>query len=598
KALLGAGKDPDDRLRVLYAVFDSSHDAIAVIDPEGRYVIQNTAHRTLIGYEDGELANRTPEVHLGGETFQEIARQLQESGRFHGDVTSRTKSGAHLALELTAFTVRDDGGGIVGHISINRDSTRRKATRDELAIRVARLEALHTLSEKVARATSIEQIFAAAVDAARESIQVDRSAFLLFDDHAFMRFVAWKGLSEAYRTAVEGHSPWRPNEPNPTPLLVPDVEADLAWQSFRTTFRGEGIRAFAFIPVLRGQELFGTFVLYSDAPRVFHEEEVQSAKTIAATIGAAVERHRLQATYERDRRLYEALLNNSPNAIYVKDEKGRFVYANNGALAVLGAKREELLGAADVNQVPLVNAAILAGHDQHAARSRKPQQFEEIVTVGDEERVLLSNKLPLMDSNGDLTGVGSISTDITNLIRLQRETDVTRRQLEDFVENAVEGMHWVGADGTILWANAAELRLLGYTREEYVGHNIREFHADAPVIEDMLLRLRARQDLAACEARMLCKDGSTRHVIIDSNGLWENGRFVHSRCFTRDITGRKLAEEGLRFLSEVSTALAMSLSYTDTMRQVVQVAVPTIADWAAVYEATAEGALRPIAASQ
>jgi PAS domain S-box-containing protein len=52
------------------------------------------------------------------------------------------------------------------------------------------------------------------------------------------------------------------------------------------------------------------------------------------------------------------------------------------------------------------------------------------------------------------------------------------RELADFIENASVGLHWVGADGTILWANQAEMDLLGYTREEYVGRKITEFHAD------------------------------------------------------------------------------------------------------------------------
>ena len=55
----------------------------------------------------------------------------------------------------------------------------------------------------------------------------------------------------------------------------------------------------------------------------------------------------------------------------------------------------------------------------------------------------------------------------------------------NFAESAVTGLHWVGPDGVVLWVNQAELDMLGYTREEYVGHNIAEFHVDAAVIQDM-----------------------------------------------------------------------------------------------------------------
>src|SRR5581483_9338509 len=97
-------------------------------------------------------------------------------------------------------------------------------------------------------------------------------------------------------------------------------------------------------------------------------------------------------------------------------------------------------------------------------------------------------------------------------------------ELRDFFENAVDGMHWVGPDGTILWANRAELELLGYRREEYIGHPIAEFHVDPPVIEEILRRLAAREEIHSYEARLRCKDGSIRHVLISSNVLWEGDR--------------------------------------------------------------------------
>jgi PAS domain S-box-containing protein len=120
------------------------------------------------------------------------------------------------------------------------------------------------------------------------------------------------------------------------------------------------------------------------------------------------------------------------------------------------------------------------------------------------------------------------------------------RELSDFIENAAVGLHWVGADGTILWANECELHLLGYTREEYIGHNITEFHADGEVINDILRRLKNKETLNDYEARLRSKDGSIRHVLINSNVMWDADKFVHTRCFTRDITERKQVEEELQ----------------------------------------------------
>jgi PAS domain S-box-containing protein len=119
----------------------------------------------------------------------------------------------------------------------------------------------------------------------------------------------------------------------------------------------------------------------------------------------------------------------------------------------------------------------------------------------------------------------------------------TERDLAEFFEHASVGIHWVGPDGTILRANKAELMLLGYAEHEYVGRHIAEFHVDADVIHDILRRLAAGEILRDVEARMRCKDGSIKHVLIDSSVRFDGTRFVHTHCFTRDISDRKRAEE-------------------------------------------------------
>ena len=126
------------------------------------------------------------------------------------------------------------------------------------------------------------------------------------------------------------------------------------------------------------------------------------------------------------------------------------------------------------------------------------------------------------------------------------KTDIIGQSEEAFVdlfENGAIGLHFVGPDGTILNVNQAELDFLGYSREEYIGHHIGEFHADAHVIEDILARLSRKETLTNYEARLRAKDGSIKHVLITSNVLWKSERFIHTRCFTRDITDRKRAEE-------------------------------------------------------
>ncbi len=139
-----------------------------------------------------------------------------------------------------------------------------------------------------------------------------------------------------------------------------------------------------------------------------------------------------------------------------------------------------------------------------------------------------------------------LEADLAARARVETQLRNQLGELSDFVENATEGLHRVGPDGTILWANQAELNLLGYEAHEYIGRNIAEFHADAPVIGGILNKLTQGQKLYDEPARLRAKDGSIREVLIHSSVLFDEGRFVHTRCFTRDVTRYKHAERELR----------------------------------------------------
>src|SRR5581483_12197105 len=85
------------------------------------------------------------------------------------------------------------------------------------------------------------------------------------------------------------------------------------------------------------------------------------------------------------------------------------------------------------------------------------------------------------------------------------EIRAREQDIRDFLDNASMGLHAVGPDGIILWANQAELDLLGYTREEYIGRSIQDFHEDEFAIADILRRLKSGETLRNYEARLRCK---------------------------------------------------------------------------------------------
>jgi PAS domain S-box-containing protein len=124
--------------------------------------------------------------------------------------------------------------------------------------------------------------------------------------------------------------------------------------------------------------------------------------------------------------------------------------------------------------------------------------------------------------------------------------DEREQELAEFLEEAIVGLHTVDRNGTILWANKAELDLLGYSAEEYFGHHFKEFHIDPERASSLLARLVSGQTVRGERVQLRCKDGTIKDALIDSNPLFRDGEFMHTRCSTRDITAQLRAEMHLR----------------------------------------------------
>ncbi|WP_019026900.1 PAS domain-containing protein [Colwellia piezophila] len=122
--------------------------------------------------------------------------------------------------------------------------------------------------------------------------------------------------------------------------------------------------------------------------------------------------------------------------------------------------------------------------------------------------------------------------------------------LWSFLDQAAVSIHLVGSDGTVHFANKMELDALGYTADEYIGHNIAEFHIDQNIIQDILTRLTNGETLLSYVARLKKKDGSILYVSINSNVYKKDETFVHTRCFTSEIN--EFAWDSLKNIQELS----------------------------------------------
>jgi len=241
-----------------------------------------------------------------------------------------------------------------------------------------------------------------------------------------------------------------------------------------------------------------------------------------------------------------AIVTSSDDAIIGKDLRGIVMSWNQGAERLFGYAAEEMIGQPVLRLIPPER------HDEEVhilgqiVQGKPINHYETIRRRKDGTELTVSLTVSPIFSNGKIIGASKIIRDISEEKRVQHALLRSERNLSDFFDNASVGLHWVGPDGRIMKVNQTELDLLGYSREEYLGHHITEFHVEETAIQHILRCLTSGDTLREYPARVRRKDGSILDVLINSNALFEDGKFIHTRCFTRDITDRKRAEEALR----------------------------------------------------
>ena len=249
---------------------------------------------------------------------------------------------------------------------------------------------------------------------------------------------------------------------------------------------------------------------------------------------------------------FQDIIDALPMAIYTTDAEGRLTHYNKAAVEFAGRTPE--LGTdkwciswklyhPDGTPMPLDQCLMAVALKE----GRGFSDVEAIIERPDGTQIWIEPyPTAILDEDGKVIGGINVIIDITEKKEAKKLQNKSEEELNDFFENSPLGLHLVGHDGTILRANKAELNMLGYAADEYIDHNIAEFHADKEVIDDILHRLKTGEELYEYEASLRCKDGSIRHVVINSNGHWENGKFLNTRCFTRDVTNQKKAEKATK----------------------------------------------------
>ena len=414
--------------------------------------------------------------------------------------------------------------------------------------------ALYTFTDRLFRAEHYHEIHEAALDAIGVVLGCDRASILMLDAAGTMRFVAWRSLSDEYRRAVDGHSPWKPGDTDATPICIDNVETagDLS-EELKAVVRAERIAALAFIPVFAGKKIVGKFMAYYDVPHVFERSEVEACTAIARQLGFGLERLRA----EEDTRRLASIVDNSQDAIISKNLDGIIQTWNRGAERIFGYTAEEVVGKSvtvlmppeRINEEPGILARLRAGeridHYQTVRRHKDGTLLDISLTVS-----------PIRDKTGRIIAASKIARDISAQKLAEEALRDSERRLQELLAAIPAAIYTTDAEGKITYYNEAAVDFAG--RRPIVGSDEwcvswKLYWPDGtPLPHDqcpMALSLKENRPIRGKEAIAERPDGSRIPFIPFPTPLHDaDGKLIGAINMLVDVSERKQAETQQRVL--------------------------------------------------
>lgn len=263
---------------------------------------------------------------------------------------------------------------------------------------------------------------------------------------------------------------------------------------------------------------------------------------------AANEELNLRAvTLRKTEEQFSAILNHSPNLIFLKDVEGRYVLINKEYRKTFHFTREQIYGKKDIDVFPPDQAAVFRESDLRVLHARAPMEFEEVALHDDGPHTSIVQKFPLFDTRGEIYAICGFVTDITERKRAEERL----REYEKAVEGLEEMIVVIDRQYRYQLANRAFLNYRGMQRDQFQGRLVPE------ILGQEVFHCTIKQKLDECfQGKVVKFELNYNYPKLGQRDLFLSYFPIEGPsgvdrvvCVLQDITERKRAEERLQRLS-------------------------------------------------
>ncbi len=307
----------------------------------------------------------------------------------------------------------------------------------------------------------------------------------------------------------------------------------------------ESFEPYEFRFVKKNKEL--RWILDTVTPIVYNNEPAALGSFMDIT-----ERKLTEDALRQSEEKYRAIIENIEDGYVETDLKGNFIFFNDAISKMHGYRNIELLRLNYRDIMDKENAKkIYARYNKVFTTGQPEKEFEyEIITKNGQRRNLETSISLIKNPTGRIVAFRGIVRDRTEHKQAVEALRLSEEKYRTILENIEEGFFEVDLAGNFTFFNNSLCQLMGYSREELMGMNYRQY-TDKVTSKEVFNTFNAiyKTGVPAKEFDWLIvrKDGTKRYVEA-SISLKKNlsGRPLGFQGFTHDVTERKVAEEALR----------------------------------------------------
>jgi PAS domain S-box-containing protein len=422
-------RESEERFR---AVFAYAPLGICNIGLDGRYILVNSAFCSMVGYSEEQLLAMSwmevtvPEdIPISQGLMERVSRTPGETAETEKRFLGR--NGQVIWARLKLSLVRDGEGRPLHAVAHIEDITARRQAEQLRAFQNSLIRTIHDVSLDGILVVNEE---GKAVSHNRRFLDVWRIAPARISDHPVDLFAGTpdETLLAAVLERIKNPEAFlkRVRELYAAPDADDHCELELLdgriLDRYTTSLRTEDGKYLARVWFFRD----------------ITERKQAEANLVQAREEAEAANRQLSAQHlvlDRERKILRAFLDNVPDFMYVKDRQSRFVMANPQVARWAGVKKtDDLLGKTDFDFIPRGVAQSFHEDEQRVMCTGEPMfDKEEIMDAGGSAhtRWLLTTKVPLFDSNGQVVGIAGIGREITKRKQDENALRESNRRLEE-----------------------------------------------------------------------------------------------------------------------------------------------------------------------